>query len=189
MLKYIEEYWKYVEITGFRDVTIGDAKSFLCCLDLVSPRDFEVQLFDADLVASWQHLYFAMLNSLLAFRGKLNLSKSLSVETLLYASSQRQIKKALDLMGVKPTSKNIAVIVVSEKTEPLKAAVAALAKTLGVNADETVLDLSSEKIMRIRGAFEISEVEFGTVAAKGCSPVQGFVDLVIERVALLSTRL
>jgi tRNA threonylcarbamoyladenosine modification (KEOPS) complex Cgi121 subunit len=186
MLKYIEEFGKYVEITGFRNVVVNDAKCFLRC---VSDGDFEVQLFDADLVASWQHLYFALLNGLVAFRGKRNLSKSLSVETLLYASSQRQIKKALEYMGVKSTSRNLAAVVVSEKAQSLQVAVDALSRSLGAKVDESVLDLSDEKILRIRELFKISDVEFDIVVAKGGPVEQGFIDLVVEHVALLATRL
>jgi tRNA threonylcarbamoyladenosine modification (KEOPS) complex Cgi121 subunit len=72
----------------------------------------EAQLFDADLVATWQHPYFAALNALAAFKSGRNLSNSVAVESALYASAQRQIKKALSFIGVRAASRNVAVLVV-----------------------------------------------------------------------------
>ena len=70
MLKPLQEDRKYVEITGFKNVQVKDAEKLLTAVRKEMPADAEVQLFDADLVASWQHLYFAVLNSLMAFRTK-----------------------------------------------------------------------------------------------------------------------
>ena len=105
MLKPIEEAGKYVEITGFRNVDVKDAEEFVEAARGDAPKSGWVQFFDADLVATWQHLYFAVLNALLAFRSGRNVSKSVAMEAMLYASAQRQISKALRLMGVKRGSK------------------------------------------------------------------------------------
>ena len=64
MLKPLEEYGKFVGITGSRGVKVKDARSFVDFVCRELPADVEVQLFEADLVASWQHLYFAALNAL-----------------------------------------------------------------------------------------------------------------------------
>jgi tRNA threonylcarbamoyladenosine modification (KEOPS) complex Cgi121 subunit len=93
MLTQIAEFHKTVLISGFRGAKIGDARAFLDGVRCDLPLEVEVQVFDADIVASWQHLYFAALNALVAFKNGRNLSKSLAVETVLYASGQRQIKK------------------------------------------------------------------------------------------------
>ena len=188
MLKYLEEDGKYVEIAGFRNVKIEDAKAFLEAVRRETPGDTEVQFFDADLVASWQHLYFAVLNALMAFRTERNISKSLAVEVMLYASAQRQITKAIELSGVKPGSTNIALVIISENSDSAKAELSAIAKRIGKEPDETVLELSREKTARIRRAFDISDVELETAKAKG-NVQQALVDVVIERVALLSTQL
>ena len=96
MLKQITEYNKYIEITGFRNIKIENTPAFLSVLHKLLPGDIEIQFSDADFVASWEHLYFAIVNALTAFKNKRNISKSLAVETVLYASAQRQIKKAID---------------------------------------------------------------------------------------------
>jgi tRNA threonylcarbamoyladenosine modification (KEOPS) complex Cgi121 subunit len=106
VLKYFAEFAKYVKITGFRNVGIEDAEEFVRTVLKETPHDVWVQFFDADLVASWQHLYFAVLNALLAFRGERNISRSVAMEAMLYASAQRQIRKAIQRIGVKRASAN-----------------------------------------------------------------------------------
>ena len=188
MLKYLEEGCKYVEITGFRGAKIGDARDLLTQVRGQMPREAEVQFFDADLVATWQHLYFAVLNALMAFRSGRSVSKSLAVEVMLYASAQRQIKKAIALIGVKRGSTNVAAVIMSGSAESAEVALSAVSKCLGAEPDETVLELSAEKTERIKLAFGMGEVELETATAKDDAQ-QALVDLVIERVALLSTRL
>ena len=186
MLKLLGEYGKYVEINGFRNVKVEDAKDFLKSLRVDLVNDYEVQLYNADLVATWQHLYFASLNALMAFRTHRNISKTLAVETVLFASAQRQIKKAIDLIGIKPHSANVALILMSESKESAKAGLSAVSIRIGANVDESVLDLSETKNRNIQNAFDISEEELESSGPYKLE--QRLVDLIIERVALLSTR-
>jgi KEOPS complex subunit Cgi121 len=188
LLKPIEEAGKYVEITGFRNMDIKDTEEFVKAARKRTPKSCWVQFFDAELVATWQHLYFAVLNALLAFRSGRNVSKSVAMEAMLYASAQRQISKALQLIGVKRAAKNVAVVVLGESPASVAALVSAVAKRVGVEPDDSVLAVSEEKARRIREAFGITATELETVTEKG-DGVQALVDLVIERVALLSTRL
>jgi tRNA threonylcarbamoyladenosine modification (KEOPS) complex Cgi121 subunit len=152
------------------------------------PEDVEVQFFEADLVASWQHLYFAVLNAFVAFKTERNISKSVAVEVMLYASANRQISKAIELTGVKPSSTNVATVIISEKPNSIKLGVSTVANRIGKMPNETVLELSSEKTARIMETFGISELELETAPAN-CNYQQALVDAVIERVALLSTQL
>jgi KEOPS complex subunit Cgi121 len=188
LLKYIEEAGKYVEITGFRNVGIEDAEEFVKATRGEMRSSEWIQFFDAELVATWHHLYFAVLNALLAFRSERNISKSVAMETMLYASAQRQIRKALQLVGVKRDSANVAVVITGENPDSVEAFLSAVSKRIGVEPDDTVLEVSREKAWRIRQAFEIAEKELNTVTEKN-DGLQALVDLIVERVALLSTQL
>jgi len=188
MLKYIAEAGKHVEITGFRNVGIKNAEEFVKATCKETPKSVWVQFFDAELVATWQHLYFAALNALLAFKNESNISKSVAMETMLYASAQRQIRKAIDHIGVKCKSANVAVIIIGENAESVKAFLSAVSKRVGKEPDDTVLEISSTKAQDIRKAFGVTETELETTMRKS-SKEQALVDLVIERMALLSTQL
>jgi len=188
MLRQLEEYGKYVEITGFRGVKIMDVKALAGVLSSELPDCVEVQLFDADLVASWLHLDFAVINALLAFQTGRNISKSLAVETVLYASAQRQIKKALAQIGLKTSSENVAMLVIGEDAASVKVGVKAVSARFGLEPDETVLEMSETKVRRIKKEFDVSDAELQAVSSRS-NPDQALVDLVIERGALLSTQL
>ena len=187
MLKYFEEFGEYVEITGFSNVQIEDAEGFLKATRR-EQQGTAVQFFNAEFVATWQHLYFAVLNALTAFRNKSNISKNIAVEVMLYASAQRQIRKAIALVGVKRESANVAVVIIGENSDAVKTALAAVSKRIGSEPDETVLALSKDKLQSIRRAFDISEREVETVM-KARDAQQALVNLVIEQAALLATQL
>ncbi|XES77186.1 MAG: KEOPS complex subunit Cgi121 [Candidatus Bathyarchaeia archaeon] len=188
MLNAIVEFGKWVAVGGFKGAKISDAKAFADSIRGCLPSGVEVQLFDADLVASWRHLYFAALNALMAFQNRCNLSKSLAVETALYASAQRQIKKALPLIGLKPACSHVAVLVVGDDADAVEAGFSAVAAQIQAERDDAVLELSAAKIKRIREAFDVSDAELTAVSSSG-GAAEALVALVLERVALLSTRL
>ena len=186
MLKYIEETGSYLEITGFSNIVIGDSKEFLKRIFKEQQQHVWVQFFDAGIVATWQHLHFAVLNALLAFKNERNISKSLAMEAMLYASAQHQIVRAIDLMGVKSDSANVAIVLIGESPDSIKAVLAEISEVIGAECNETVLELSKNKVHRIREAFHFTEKELKAVIEKG-NFEQALVKLVIERIALLST--
>jgi KEOPS complex subunit Cgi121 len=187
-MKYIEETGKYVEITGFSNVKIENAEEFVKTARKEMPQSVWVQFFDAELVATWQHLYFAVLNALLAFENGRSISKSVVMDILLYASAQRQIRKALQLIGVKCDSANVAIVIIGETANSVQAVLSSVSRCIGAEPDEKVLEVSKGKLRSIREAFGITEKELETVMEKRDAK-EALVNLVIERMALLSTQI
>ena len=185
MLQYIKEYGKYVEITGYRGISFLKAEAFLKA-SRKKTQNVDIQFFDADLIATQEHLYFAALNALQAFADKTNLSKSPAMETMLYASAQRQIQKAIKRNGIKPASKNMALVIIGGDPKQIENALEAVSKSVGSKPDESVLELTKPKETKIKKAFEITEEELEVV--ENGSQNKAVADLVIERVALLSTQ-
>lgn len=187
MLKYIQEDRKYVKITGFRNVKIKNIEEFFDRIRKEKPPNIEIQVFDANPIATWQHLYFAVINALKAFKNNENIADNLGVEILLYASAQRQIQKAIKLVGIKNNSSEIAVLIIGEKSEDINSALSIISKDIKDQYNELVLQLSKEKMTTIKKTFEISDEELKTALRKGDSK-QALIDLVIERMALLATK-
>ena len=187
MLKHLKEFAKYIGITGFKNIKIKDVAEFLEKIRKEKPANVEIQFFDAELVATWQHLYFAVLNALTAFKNKQNISKALAIEIMLYASAQRQIRKAMELIGIKPNSSEIAVVVVGENPKTVKTALSTVLKHFNAEQDNGVLELTDAKMKGIQRVFGISNLEIETIA-KGDDFKEALVDLVIERMALLSVQ-
>jgi tRNA threonylcarbamoyladenosine modification (KEOPS) complex Cgi121 subunit len=187
LLKYIAEFGKYVLITGFSDVKINDVEEFLKKLHKERLLNVEIQFFDAKFVATWQHLYFAVLNALTAFKNKENISKSLAIETMLYASAQRQIQKAMKNLGIKSETSEIALVILGDNAVSLKAALSKISASTKMQLDEAVLKLNKEKERLITEKFGISDLELETVMGKNGLEA-ALTNLVIERMALLVTR-
>ncbi len=187
MLKYLANERKYIGITGFRNVELSKLEELLKPHRGKGQQDVAVQFFSADLIATWEHLYFAVLDALMAFKTKRNISKSLPVEFMLYASAQRQIKKAIEVIGVKPGWSNIAILVASENRDAVESIMSSISEILHKEQDDQVLEFSPAKARIIRRSFGITETELNVVT-EGNDKERSLVNLVIERMALLSTK-
>jgi tRNA threonylcarbamoyladenosine modification (KEOPS) complex Cgi121 subunit len=187
MLKYIHEYGEYVEITGYQDVDFDKAEVFLKTSRKQTRQDVEIQFFDAELIATQEHLYFAVLNALQVFKNKTNRSKSLFMETILYASAQHQIQRAIERCGIKPQTKNMAMIIIDTDPKQIQDVLQAVTKCVGSEPNESVLGLTKAKEEKIQKTFEITDTELRTIEYGNRK--KAIVNLVIERVALLSTQL
>ena len=181
------EHNKDIIIAGFRNVQIENINKFL--------HEFRrknigaaVQFFDAKHVAGPQHLYFAALNALKAFERKINISNNLAVELLLYASAQRQITKAVELLGVNQGSSEVAALIVADGNHEKECFLRLVAETVSGERDDSVLDLTAQKIDGIRELFQITDTEFEAKLEKQGLEKEALTDLVIERMALLGAK-
>jgi len=177
----------HIAVAGFRNVKIADTNGFL---DHVrrEAKEAHVQFFNAKLIAGQQHLYFAALNALKAFENKSNISSSLAIEALLYASAQRQIRKALDTLGLKQDSSQVAVLIMAEKKQEIHDCLKVVSKLIPGERNDSVLELTDEKSGGIKELFGISELEIGAKLGRKGLEREALVDLVVEHVALLATQ-
>ena len=187
MLKFIEEFGRHVEITGFKNVALRNFESFLLEIGEQKPLGVDVQFFDSNRVATWEHLYFAVVNALTVFRNRENISKSLSMETLLYAAAEKQIIKATELVGIRSTSQRIAAVVIGKQPEKIRSTLLVISECLDRQPEESVLELSEDKMLLIQKLFNIKSMELETVKENN-DVKKALVDLVIERMALSTTR-
>ncbi len=186
MIRFVEGYEKYMAVVGFKDAHVENPDLLLNQVrKKLSPVD--VQFFDASLIAGWEHLYFAAINALKAFRNGTNISKSVAVEALLYASAQRQISAAVDLIGLKKDTSEIVVLGVADSSEMAARTILETSKLVPGVRDDSVVDFHDEKIIEIRELFEITDTEL-TANSSGSQGKDALVDLVIEHMALLVTR-
>ena len=187
MIKKLKKFDRHLAIVGFRNVKIEGIDRFFSVVRSKA-EDVHVQFFDAKLIAGWEHLYFAALNALNAFKNKTNISKSVAVETLLYASAQRQIKNAVELLGIKPKSSQVAVLIVAETKRIAASTLKAVSKLVTGERDDSVLELTNGKVKRIKGFFSISDLELDAKLEKEGFEKKALIDLVIEHMALLATQ-
>jgi len=185
LIKRIEGFDRYIGVTGFKNVKVENVERFL---DNVRKKteNVSVQFFNAKLIAGPEHLYFAALNALKAFESNLNISNSLAVETLLYASAQRQIRKAVELLGIKDESSEVAVLVLAETEDKVRETLEVISEFIQGIPDDDVTELSDEKIETIRELFGISDLELEAKLEKKGFEKEALINLVMEHMALLA---
>jgi len=173
---------KYLVVEGFKDVKIHNIDEFL---NLVRSKagNCHIQVLDASLVAGFEHLYFAVLNALKSFEDGLNISKSLAVEILLFASGQDQIRRAIEILGVKPSSNKIALVIVADSRDEAVSVLNSVSDVLDGKRDQSVIELTDEKLHTIMRKFNISEAELE--ASMRGSLKDALKSILIERAALL----
>lgn len=172
-----------VAIGGFGNVSVGDVDAFLECLtEATAPAVYQV--FDADRIAGREHLFFAAVNAVKAVQSGSAISRSLAIETLLYASCDNQISKALDATGISGSTSRVALVVLARGRKAAEGAFDRASLELG-GADDSVLGLDADKIERVKDIFGVTDAE---IEAVGGSDEEALCRLLVERGALLALR-
>jgi len=183
-----QEFPYYTEITGFKKTNPQQTTQYLQNNRKTNPQNIWIQFFNANLIATHQHLYFATLNALHAFKNHTNISKNIAIETLLYASTQHQIQKAIQTIGLKPNTTDIAITITSKNPQQIKTTLNDLSTHLQTNPCNTILKLTPKKINNIKQTFNITQTTIETTTKnKETNPT--LINLIIEKIALLNTKL
>jgi tRNA threonylcarbamoyladenosine modification (KEOPS) complex Cgi121 subunit len=177
---------KHMILEGFKNIEVTDTeKLFVLVKD--QAKDCCIQLLDPSLIAGFDHLYFATLNALKAFETGKSISKDLGVEILLYASGQHQISKAIQLLGLKPSSSEVAVLILAETREKALMALNKVSNMLQGDQCDEIFNMTQKKIPKIKAAFKIKDSEIEAAMRK--SEEQAIMSLLIEHAALLVTQI
>ncbi len=153
-----------IEVVGARG-NVADPEELYGSLN---GREEVVVALNPAMVCGRQHLLSAAMHALRAFERGTNSSTSLGIETLLYASGERQISHALDKMGIAEEMKGVALILFDADPDEVIDA-------LQMSRDDGLLDCDPERVL----AFGIGEDEIRSV------PDELMADLVLERVAFV----
>ena len=188
MIQKLQDFNMYVAVAGFKNTKIGSVDEFFNTVRDKTHNVDAVQFFDAQRVASWQHLYFAAINALTAFTNRTNICNNLAMETLLYASAQRQIKKATQTIGIKSDTRNIAVLILAKNEKSAEDALGFVQKLAVAERDDSVLEVNGRKFVGIKRFFGISDMELNAKLGEKGFEKEALVDLVIEHGALLATQ-
>jgi KEOPS complex subunit Cgi121 len=178
---------KNITVVGFCNVKIQDINTLLDQFRKENKKA-KIQFFDAQNIAGKQHLYFAALNALNAFDKKTNISNNLAVEALLYASGQRQIKKAVNMLGIKQTTTEVVALIIPQNSQEKQKYIELAKKTVPGQRDDRVIELTNKKIVSIKKLFKISDKEFKAKLEKEGKEKEALTDVVIEHMALLVTK-
>lgn len=137
-----------------------------------SAHGAEVCLLDARSVFGRDHLESAAFHAIRARDSQTMSSRSVAMETLLYASGQRQVQEAIRVVGLRRDTKAVGFVLFGP------AHVDDFLRDIGWTHDDGVLDTKG----KVLEALGISPREAGTVTTTQMT------DLALEKVALLDVR-
>jgi len=173
----------YVSVGGFRGVSVGDVDGFISRVR-GALQGSRFQVFDADRVAGWRHLFFSAVNAVGAFEGGRGISRSLEVEALLYASCRDQISQAFDVVGVSEATVNVALLVLGESPGETEGAFTRISGVMD-KLDDSVLEVGERKFAELKSVFGITDEELGAVRGPAD---EALTKLIVEMGALMPLR-
>ncbi|MBN1861257.1 MAG: hypothetical protein JW840_07335 [Candidatus Thermoplasmatota archaeon] len=160
---------------------IKDVEAFIRqVLQFSNEERVVLQVMDATMVYSKDHLLSATLHATRACEKGTNATGTLGLEILLYAAGERQIDKAIQKMGVKKGKQKIAVVLTDMLGQNTKGNRAERIRkifltTFHLTADDSVLAGDKQTLKR----FGITEKELSTI------PEDRYGDLILEKVAFV----
>ncbi|NYB51179.1 MAG: hypothetical protein HVN35_01255 [Methanobacteriaceae archaeon] len=131
-----------------------------------------IQIINAQGIAGEKHLLQAIYQALKAFDRGENISKDLGLEICVRASFQRQISRALQILGIKKGENSVYVLVINGDNQVLSQ----IMEILGKNHEE-VFEVDTN-INTLKNIYKVNDKE---IAAAG-----NIERVMIERTALLS---
>lgn len=162
-----------IQIAGF-DAEINDLTELMDLIKSISAKnqceDCIIQLLKADGIAGEKHVLQATSQALMAFNRNNNMAKDLGLEICVRASAQRQISRALKILGINEGKIGICAVTVDCDENIMYE----LGKILG-GKNNKVLDANIDTLKKL---YNISDKEI-----KSAGNIE---KVLIERTALLS---
>ena len=175
----------YLLSLAFAKASIPDPEQTLRHLRSIN-NQAELQLVRVDLVAGSEHLQLAALNALHSFKGERRRSKSLAVELLLYISCQRQIAKAIKLLGVDSTDSRVALVALSGSKDVILSLDREAKSMITGEQDESLIEIGSkQKMARLQRSYRVTSREMDAARLEGETDPSVLKRLIVERSALL----
>jgi KEOPS complex subunit Cgi121 len=138
-----------------------------------------MQVFDASMVFGKAHLNSAVEHALRAIKRKTNSTNTLDKEIMLYASGERQIKKASPKMGIKKGCEEIVLVLFNKENnygEKISDKILKnILKQLDLKHNDSVLEGNYQKLLD----FGLSKDEIETVTK------DKYEFLILEKVAMV----
>ena len=184
MLEEVDHH--YLLAVAFDGIRISDPENVLKQLRSSVP-DAQIQLLKAGLIAGREHLSFAARNALQSFKGTGRKSKSLAVEFLLFVSCQRQISKAIELIGVSTRDRRVVLTGLSESKSALEKLEEIAKSKIGGARDDGLIEIGSKgKADGLRRVYGITSIESDASRFADEPELEVLKRLVIERSSLVA---
>lgn len=157
-----------IRVLGF-STAVGDIPDLIKKMNDITSDSCVIQLLNADGIAGEKHILHATQQAIYAFKREENIANDLGLEICVRASAQRQISKALQILGLKEGLNNICAVLVDCNKGMDKELEIILGKR-----DDTILEADRNHLKDI---YQISDKEIENSG--------GITMVMIERTSLL----
>ncbi len=160
-----------------------DQKTLINAMQSLEDIDYSIQIFDGEKIISPNHLYYAVYFAEQAFALNSNISKTKSVEFLIYASMQRQIKTAITSVGFRIEesnhSSNAWIVILGPSETGVKEKFKVIQNVLNTTTfDKKNQPLSSSRLKFLQNHYNISDFELkNAIICMGIPYRKKFVEL------------
>ncbi|MHA1311694.1 MAG: KEOPS complex subunit Cgi121 [Candidatus Helarchaeota archaeon] len=164
--KFIENDLKYrlIGITAISIQKVINIQDIFNRIKQISNEsECEIQLLNANIVATWEHIFFAAINALNSFKNGNNLANNLSLEILLYIAGTRQIKVALKKVGINNLIREIAIVIFSNDEQMIYNVFEEIKRLLSGVEDIKLLEINEKKFINLINLFNINYSEISNL--------------------------
>ena len=180
----MEEFQSKVWISSFEGNV--DAATIMQAVQEKIP-DATIQLFDLDRIAGSRHLFLAAYNAEKSYNSTRRISRSLSMEILLFVSGTRQITEALERVGINQATTRSAVLAIASSDEAITKISNLLIEKFNRKDDDRLLDIwTKERRASVRRVFSIGTKELKATTQGRKEMDRAIEKLAIERSAMLA---
>jgi KEOPS complex subunit Cgi121 len=155
------EYEDEVFWTGIAELFNSSHMGMDALVKLASERNegiHAIQYLDSSLIVSVGHLLSATQNAVNAWKGGYMLTRGLDAEILVYASTQRQISRAIENLGVRDGLQSIALVVVGSDKKAVRGVITKMVNKVGEEIKTAFLP-DRNRLERIMHHYDVSEKE------------------------------
>ena len=156
-----------IQISGFKP-NITNFTELMININEIS-KNCTIQLLNADGIAGYEHILHATIHAIKAFEREDNIANDLGLEICVRASAQRQISKALNILGIEEGQVNICAVAVNCNENIM-------------DKLETILGKKDEEVLKpdetiLKKTYNISDAEIKTM--------KNITNVMIERTTIL----
>lgn len=185
-LQILENVKKRVQFSYIKVVTPIKEPGKLFELVKAQHRDIQLQILDAGRIAGSRHVIYAWANALAAFKGGYNISRNITIEFLLFASTRKQINEAIRCVGVSPGTKNLLLVTFDSNSQKHTMIVKQIVTSIGgrILDNQTFEKTTKGKLSVLRSVFQLSRTELDASSKK--IDALAVENLILERMAVQS---
>lgn len=158
-------------------VFIDDVNRFMQKIqELSKTNQITIQAFNADMICGRNHIYSAASHAIRAEKQNSKTTHSLAMELLLYAAGERQVKHALQKMGITSGKNNIVLVLIDtlqHSKNMVEQCIESLIDQFNIQLDDSVINCSLKKIKN----FGITDNQLKTLSEKN------YEYLILEQIA------